>query len=190
MIKQLLYLKTSIGQNFKDQHIKLHPPFDNSPSARFYVLANIFKVNIPLRPIVSACVTSSYKVANYLTKMLLLYCCNNFSFVRDSKGLAKSLKGQKVAVNETLVSFDVSVLFTNISVPVAIEVINNNFTEYVNEKRNLTFPVKCLLHTQRQSYLSFGISTQQLCLLLPGKFYQQFQRCCSGFPLSSVIANI
>ena len=37
-LKQLLDLRNSIEQKFKDQYIKLHPPGDNSHPARFYGL--------------------------------------------------------------------------------------------------------------------------------------------------------
>ena len=48
VLKQHLELKTSIGAKFKVQYIKLHPPGDNSPSARFYGLPKIHKGNPPL----------------------------------------------------------------------------------------------------------------------------------------------
>ena len=66
------------------------------------------------KPIVLACDTSTYKSAKFLTKILQQYCGNNFSFVKESKGLAESLKEQKIAPDETLTSFDVSALYTNI----------------------------------------------------------------------------
>ena len=90
---------------FKDQYIKLHPPGNNSPPARFYGLPKIHKLNIPYGPIVSACGTSTYKLVKFLTKILQLYCGNNLSFVKDSKGLAESMKEQKVALDETFANF-------------------------------------------------------------------------------------
>ena len=58
------------------------------------------------------------KLAKNLANILQHYSGNNFSFAKDRKGLAKSLKEQKVALDGTLVSFDVSALFTSIPVPV------------------------------------------------------------------------
>ena len=57
-----------------------------------------------------------------------------FLFVKDSKGLAECLREQKVAPDETLVSFDVSALFTSISVWVALEVINRKVTAHINQE--------------------------------------------------------
>ena len=59
VLKQLLDL--SNGLKFKDQYMKLCPPGDNSPPARTHGLSKIHKTNIPHRPIVSACGTSTYK---------------------------------------------------------------------------------------------------------------------------------
>ena len=38
------------------------------------------------------------------------YTGKNFSFVKDSKGLAKCLKGKTINPDETILSFDVSAL--------------------------------------------------------------------------------
>ena len=43
VLKQPLYLKHSIGPEFKDQYIKLGPPADKSPPARFYILPQFHK---------------------------------------------------------------------------------------------------------------------------------------------------
>ena len=51
--------------------------------------------------------------------------------------------------------------------------------------RNWAFPGKHLIHTKRQSYLSFGMGIQQLCLLLPRKILPTTTRSCSGFPCIS-----
>ena len=48
-------LNNSIAPKFKDQYIKLYPPGDNSPAARFYSLLKVHKANILFRLIVSAC---------------------------------------------------------------------------------------------------------------------------------------
>ena len=43
------------------------------------------------------------------------------------------MREQKVAPDETLVSFDISGLFTNIPVPVALEFIQRKFTEHTDK---------------------------------------------------------
>ena len=74
-----------------------------------------------------------------MTRVIQQYCGNNFSFVEDRKGLAECLIDQKVASDETLISFDVSALFTNIPVPAALEFINGKFPEHITRKEWKTF---------------------------------------------------
>ena len=91
----------------------------------------IHKPNVPLRPIIFACGTSTYKLSKFLTRILQKYTGKNFSFVKDSKGLAESLKGKTINPDETIVSFDVSALFISIPVLVALEVINRKITTHI-----------------------------------------------------------
>ena len=55
------------------QYKQLLPTGNSSPPARFYGLPKIHKANCPMRPIVSACGTSTYNLAKYLTKILKVY---------------------------------------------------------------------------------------------------------------------
>ena len=98
--------------------------FPVTVTARFYGLPKIHKANCPMRPIVSACGTSTYNLAKYLTKILKVYIGHSSSFVKDSKDLMDKLQSIKLQDNEELVSFDVSALFTSIPVNQALDVIN------------------------------------------------------------------
>ena len=108
----------------KLQYNQLLPTGSSSPPARFYGLPKIHKANCPMRPIVSACVTSTHNLAKYLTKVLQVYIGHSFSFVKDSKDLMDKLQSIELQGNEELVSFDVSALFTSIPVNQALDVIN------------------------------------------------------------------
>ena len=70
------------------------------------------------------------QISNQKPSMVLW---QQFLIVKDRKGLSKSLKEQKVAPDETLLSFDVSMLFTSIPAPVALEAINRKFTAHINQ---------------------------------------------------------
>ena len=100
------------------------PRSNSSPPARFYGLPKIHKANFPMRPIVSACGTSTYNLAKYLTKILKVYVGHSFSSVKDSKDLTDKLQSIKLQDNEEVVSFDVSALFTSIPVNQALDVTN------------------------------------------------------------------
>ena len=91
---------------------------------KFYDLPKTHKGNITLRPIVSACGTYTYRPAKFLAKILQQNCQKDFSFVKGNKGLAQSLKEQKVAPDETIEPFDIHALSASIPMPVALEVIS------------------------------------------------------------------
>ena len=190
VLKQLLELKNFILPKFKDQCIILQAPSDNSPPIRFYGLPKIHKANIPFRRIVSVCDTSTYKLEKFLTKILQWHCTNNFSFVKDSKALSESLGEQNVAPDETLVSIDVSALFTSIPVPVALEVLKRKFTDHINQKgiENL------LQHTcfiPQDKCISFMELVLKNCTFsFQWKFYQKHQGLAMVSSVSPVIANI
>ena len=95
-----------------------------SPAPRFYGLPKIHKANFPMQPKVSACGTTTYQLAKFLTKILQKYTGITHTFVKDSKGFSQYLKTVHLEKDEELVSFSVSALFTSIPVPTALEVIN------------------------------------------------------------------
>ena len=105
------------------------------------VYPKIHKANCLMCPIVSACGTSTYNLAKYLTKILKVYIGHTSSFVKDSKDLTDKLKSIKLQDNEELVSFDVSALFTSIPVNQALDFINQLI---INHQTDMEFKVRKL----------------------------------------------
>ena len=139
---------------------------------------------MPMHPIVSACGTATYNTATFITKILQNYCGKTSSFVKDSTDFIKKIKHLSInPEEETLVSFDVSVLFTSIPVPVALQVINSKISiciNFTNVCKTLT--VKFI------KLLEFTLTNCIFCF--NKKFYKQLQGAAMGSPVSPVIANI
>ena len=126
-----------------------------------------------MRPIVSACGTSTYNLAKYLTKILKMYIGHSSSFVNDSKDLTDKLQSIKLQDNEELVSFDVSALFTSIPVNQALDVINQLIIQH---QTNMDFKYKAWYeaddHLDREDVMTLLKVVLNNCVFsFQGKFY-------------------
>ena len=162
----------------------------NSPPARFNGLPKIHKADVPLRPIISACGTSTYKLSKFLTTILQKYTGKNFSFVKDSKGLAKSLKGKTINSDETIFSVDVSALFTSIPVPVALAAINRKITTHISQEGLQPFLAHSHSIPKDKINALLEIVLNNCVFSFQHKFYKQLQGAVMGSPVSPVIENI
>ena len=135
-------------------------------------------------PIVSACGMATYNTAKFITRILQNYSIKNSSFVKDSTDFFKKIKHLSInPEDETLVSFDVSALFTRIPVPVALLVINSKISTCIN------FTSVCKIPTEKLiKLLEFTIINCIFCF--NKKFYKQLQGAAMDSPVSLVIANI
>ena len=86
-----------------------------------------------MHPIVSACGTTTYQLAKFLTKILQKYTGITPSFVKDSKSFSEYLRSVHIGINEELVSFNVSALITSIPVPTTLDVVNRLFTKHIKD---------------------------------------------------------
>ena len=74
------------------EYTQLRPHGSISPAARFYGLPKLYKTNMPMCPIVSACGTATYNTAKFNTKILQNDCGKTSSFVKDSIDFIKKFK--------------------------------------------------------------------------------------------------
>ena len=180
-------LQDYMNNNFisETQYTQLRPHGSNSPAASFYSLPKIHKNNMPMQPIVSACDTATYNTAKFITKILQNYCGKTSSISEDSTDFIKKFK--HISINpeeETLVSFDVSALFTSIPVPVALQVINFKISTCTN------FTNVCKIPTEKfTKLLEFTITKCIFCF--NKKFYKQLQDAAMAHlsPLSLQIST-
>ena len=137
-----------------------------------------------MHPIVSACGTATYNTAKFITKILQNYCGKTSSFVKVSTDFIKKIKHLSInPEEETLISFDVSALFTSIPVPVALQIINSKISTCTNCTNVCKIPTVKFINL-----LEFTLTN---CMFFFNKkFYKQLQGAARGSPVSPVIANI
>ena len=133
---------------------------------------------MPIHLIVSVCGTATYNTAKFITKILQNYCGKTSSFVKDSTDFFQKIK--RLSMNpeeETLVSFDVSVLFTSIPVPVALQVINSKISTCTNFTN--------IWRSQQKKFtklLEFTLTNCIFCFNM--KFYKLLKGAAMGSPVS------
>ena len=136
---------------------------------RLYGLPKLHKENVPLRPIVSAIGSPTYKIAKHLSKLLQPFIGQTETFIKDSTHFIEKLKDIKLTPEDRLISFDVVSLFTKVPVEETLQYIKEIFPEDI-----ATLFRHCLTTT----YFKWN-----------AEIYEQTDGVAMGSPLSPTIAN-
>ena len=160
---------------------KMYPTGAVAP--KFYGLPKIHKRDIPIRPIVSSRGSISYEVAKELARILRPLVGNSTHHIKNTHDFVEQMKGITLQANECITSYDVSALFTSVSIDPAINII----------KRRLELDQE--LHLRTTMKVEHIISLLEFCLKttyfqFQGRFYEQFQGAAMGSPISSIVANL
>ena len=102
---------------------------------------------IPFRPISSSIGSPTYEVSKYLAH-ILKFLYNDKYTVQNSNEFSNFIANQKVDLDEYIVSFDVTSLFTSIPVDLALQIV----------KEELAITTLWTLHT--------NLTAEQICNLL------------------------
>jgi len=145
---------------------------------RAYGLPKIHKPNCPLRIIVSTINSPLFSLAIFLKDILQGGLDNSLGFVANSYQLVRELKGSKT--NHCLVSLDVTSLFTNVPIELALESIERRWSSI---SQNTLIPLE-----EFKSVVNFVLNStfftfNNIC-------YKQIFGTPMGSPLSSVIADL
>lgn len=154
--------------NWDQETVKQIQPAQSRPP-RLYGLPKIHKPEVPLRPIVSAIDSPTYKLAKHLASLLQPHVGNTEHHVKNSRHFVEILGGIHLNSNDILVSFDVESLFTKVPVGYTLELLKEKFDA------NL---VALFEHCLTSTYFVWQ-----------GTFYEQKEGMAMGSPLSPVVAN-
>ena len=146
-------------------------------------------------PIVTACGMATHQLAKFLTIILQRYTGITPSFVKDSKSFSKHLRSVHIGEDEELVSFDVSALFTSIPVPTALDVINQLFSEHIEDpeakhKYGCSFECNTIGLKKDEVMQLLKLVLENCVFSFQDKFFKQLHGAAMGFPCSPVVANI
>ncbi|XP_059498080.1 uncharacterized protein LOC132207173 isoform X1 [Stegostoma tigrinum] len=152
---------------------KMKPDGSNTP--RFYGLPKIHKPGAPLRPIVSLPGTPTYRLAKELHQRLKHRVEDSRHSIHSSQEFLNTIKSTKIEEDETMVSFDVTALFTSININLAKETL----TTLVEEPKTHTPDTTNLISKDKI------IKLVDLCLTTHFTFNNKTYRQTNGTPMGS-----
>ena len=146
------------GGHISDKERKyLSPQFSNPP--QMYGLPKIYKDGTPLRPIVSAIGSPTYRLAKKLAGILHPLAGRTDSYVKNSLEFAQRVREIETQ-GEMMISFDVVSLFTKVPVDDTLQAIFTLLTqdETLEERTTVPVPDICVLTELylRSTYFMFG----------------------------------
>jgi hypothetical protein len=152
----------------------------DSAMARFYGLPKIHKEGNPLRPIVSYNGSPTYGLAKWLYKHLKHLTKDSDYSINSSGEFLTKLNNIKLEADESMISFDVSSLFTSIPRDLAIETMGILLADKFTEKENTPKIADFL------ELIKFCLTTY---FTNDGIIYEQIKGTPMGSPLSGLIAE-
>ena len=152
-------------------------------SPKFYGLPKIHKSGIPLRPIISSIGTVTYNTAKKLARILKSPVGLSNHHVHNTMDFVEQIKEVKLKKEESMVSYDVTALFTSVPIPPVLKIIEEKLT---NDKdllqrtsMNTRHIIRLLEFCLRSTYFVFQ-----------GQHFEQIEGAAMGSPLSPIVANI
>ena len=150
---------------------------------KFYGLPKIHKTGNPLRPIVSSRGSVTYGVAKVLSKVIKPLVGKSPNHIQSTGDFVTKAKRLTLQVGECLSSYDVTSLFTSVSIDPAINIIKDLLEkdEKLNDRTVLSVQniIELLGFCLHNTYFSFQ-----------NKFYEQVE----GVPMESldspIVANL
>ena len=160
---------------------RLYPTGAGSP--KFYGLPKIHKAGIPLRPIISSIGTVTYNTAKELARILKPLVGLSNHHIQNTMDFVEEIKEVKLKKEESMISYDVTALFTSVPIPPVVEIIEDK----LNEDNDL--PQRTSMNTRHIIRL-LEFCLRSTYFVFQGQYYEQTEGAAMGSPLSPIIANI
>ena len=93
---------------------------------KIYGLPKIHRRDIPLRLIVSSRGSINYEVAKELSRILRPLVGSSPNHIKNTTDFVQQLKGITLEANESIVSYDVSALFTSVPIDLSLTSLEEN----------------------------------------------------------------
>ena len=172
------YVRTYIKEHVDNkEYSRLYPT--GSQPGKLYGTCKTHKANNPLRPVVSMNGTSGYWLAKYLDRYIKR-CMPNSFLLKSTDDFIDRINTYEFSDDDSLISFDVVSLFTNVPLQETIDII----TKYVYADSNKRQPPFSQLIFKRM----LKCATQGI-FAYNGRLYKQIDGVIMGSPLGPTLAN-
>ena len=191
IFKHILKIETKIN-NFvrKLKSLNVLPPdsdlhISGTIPGSIYGLPKIHKPNVPLRPILSAINSPTYKLAKFLVPHLQAITKNEYT-IHDSFHFVDQIKNLSFG-QCYMASFDVEALYTNIPVSETINIITQSIFNNMSPL-NLDPSLNTDISSAHFKKL-LQLATEDTIFLFNNILYQQIDGMAMGSPLGPSFAN-
>jgi hypothetical protein len=176
--KLLSKYKTTLSIDVKHKLTPYH-----SKPLHLYGLPKIHKPDIPLSPRVSSIDSPWYAMAGFLHQILSPLAGKSESFVKNSGHFVQLLKSVNLQSSETLVSFDIVSLFTNVPGNEALQIIRNKLHNDDTLAERSVLQVIVIMEL-------LEVCLRTTYFQVDDKFFQQNDGMAMGSSLSPIVSNI
>ena len=170
------FLNDKVKGQIDEKNFKFIYPSGSQPG-KLYGLAKVHKPNIPFRPVVSMIGTSEYNLAQYLNTIITPHLPKKY-MLESTAGFLQKLKEFTFTPTDTLVSYDVVSLFTNVPLIETIHIIADTI---YSSKDKPKFQKDVFIRMMK-------IATSGI-FMFEGKYYRQSDGVTMGSPLGPTMAN-
>ena len=174
------FLKTLQKENIISDEEYSHLTPNGSTPGILYGLPKVHKTNLPMRPILSAINTHTYKLSKFIIPLISSWSKNIYT-INDSFSFVNEIKNT-INNNFYMASFDITSLYTNVPLNETINIILDRAFNNNNEK------FKKFTRSQFRKLLELSLLDTHF--IFDDILYKQVNGLAMGQPVAPTLANI